>query len=214
MIELKLPADMIKRVEKLYCEMETEYDKVAQELDFSCQGCPDNCCDSYFLHHTYLEWCYLWMGFRELPKEKQEEILDRAQRYIIAADKALHSDERPQIMCPLNENGLCIVYKHRLMVCRTHGVPATITRPDGKKLQFPGCFRCQDLQQDDNSVLRVERTPLLRQLAMLENELLDNKRHLYAKVKLTIAEMLVKGPPRLPQPFCGKGTLVNRVCEG
>ncbi len=214
MIELKLPADMIKRVEKLYNEMETEYDKVAQELDFSCQGCPDNCCDSYFLHHTYLEWCYLWMGFRELPKEKQEEILDRAQRYIIAADKAQHSDERPQIMCPLNEKGLCIVYKHRLMVCRTHGVPATITRPDGKKLQFPGCFRCQELQQDDNSALRVERTPLLRQLAMLENELLDNKRHLYAKVKLTIAEMLVKGPPRLPQPFCSTGTALNRVCEG
>ncbi len=203
MMELNLPPAMIKRVEDLYTDMEAAYDKVAAKLNFSCQGCIDNCCDSYFLHHTYLEWCYLWIGFRELPEKKQQEVLARATAYIAESEKAEQRNERPQIMCPFNENGLCIVYKHRLMVCRTHGVPAAITRPDGKRLRFPGCFRCQELVDDDNLSLFVERTPMLRQLALMENELLGNKRHLYSKVKLTIAEMLVKGPPHLPSPYCG-----------
>ena len=105
-----------------------------------------------------------------------------------------------------------MVYKHRLMVCRTHGVPATITRPDGKQLHFPGCFRCQEVQVDNDGSQVMERTAMLRQLAMMENELLQNRRHLYPKVKLTIAEMLVKGPPRLPEPFCSKGGM-SGGCE-
>jgi len=212
MTELKLPLSMIKRLEDLYAEMQDAYDKVAHELNFSCQGCSDNCCDSYFMHYTYLEWCYLWIGFCELTHEKQREVLERAQKYIIESEEANQQKKRPQIMCPLNENGLCIVYKHRLMVCRTHGVPAAIVRPDGKKLHFPGCFRCQEMQNDKDHSSYVDRTPMLRQLALMENELLGNKRHLHAKVKLTIAEMLVKGPPRLPLPFCSKSG-ITRECK-
>jgi hypothetical protein len=182
--------------------MEEAYDRVAAELDFGCSGCPDNCCDSYFLHHTYLEWSYLWQGIDELSRERQQEVIEKAQAYIISAETSLQRGERPQIMCPLNENGLCLVYKHRLLVCRTHGVPARITRPDGKVLEFPGCFRCQEkVEQLTGPPLQVERTPLLTRLAQLENEYLDNKRHLYPRVKLTIAQMLVKGRPRLP-PGC------------
>jgi hypothetical protein len=108
-------------------------------------------------------------------------------------------------MCPLNEQGLCVLYKHRLLVCRTHGVPAAMTRPDGRTLRFPGCFRCQELVEaraDGNVVPQVERTPLLQRLARLENDLLDHRRHLLPKIRMTIAEMLVKGPPSLPLLHC------------
>lgn len=214
MIELHLPPEMIQRLENLYNEMQEAYDRVAEELQFSCDGCPDNCCDSYFLHYTYLEWCYLWLGFKQLTDEKQKDVLERAHRYVLEVEEAERHDERPQIMCPLNENGLCIVYKHRLMVCRTHGVPASIVRPDGKQLRFPGCFRCQEeLGNGENDSSYVNRTAMLRQLALMENELLNNKRHLHPKIKLSIAEMLIKGPPRLPAPFCQKGA-VQGVCEG
>lgn len=202
MSELTLSTTVIERLEHVYMEMETAYDKVAHELSFGCQGCPDNCCDSYFLHHTYVEWSYLWLGIRQLPKQKQEEIQQRAQRYIVTCEKAIHQGERPQVMCPLNENALCLVYKHRLMVCRTHGVPAVIIRPDGKKLSFPGCFRCQEKVAGSADPSYVERTTMLQELALLENDLLEGKRHLFPKVKLTIAEMMVKGPPHLPVPFC------------
>lgn len=201
MIELILPEVLAQRLERIYRAMEKDYNRVAAELSFSCSGCPDNCCDSYFLHHTYTEWAYLWMGFRQLSPEKQKEIMKRAERAALACTEALAKGERPLVMCPLNEKGLCALYPYRLLICRTHGVPATMTRPDGKRLDFSGCFRCQDIVSNMGikglNPPRVERTPLLRELVMLENELLADIRHRFPKVKITIAEMLAYGPPAL-----------------
>jgi len=197
--------EMVRDLEKVYKELESEYSRVAGELHFSCKDCPDNCCDSYFLHHTYLEWAFLWRGFCQFSTEKQTEVLERCRAYILQCEKAEQKGERPQVMCPLNEDGLCILYSHRLLVCRTHGVPATMTRPDGQTLRFPGCFRCQEIVEkgwENKEVVAVERTPSLRKIVQLEDELLEYKRHLAPKVKITIAEMLVKGAPALPVPHC------------
>jgi len=205
MKEVVLSAEMVRDLENIYQELESEYNRVAEELNFSCSSCPDNCCDSYFLHHTYLEWAFLWRGFGQLVKEKQSELLERCRAYILQCEKAEQKGERPQVMCPLNEEGLCILYSHRLLVCRTHGVPATMTRPDGQKLRFPGCFRCQDIvgsKFENVEPPAVERTLSLRKIVQLEDELLEHKRHLAPKVRMTIAEMLVRGAPALPLPHC------------
>lgn len=209
MKEVTLTPDLTGRIRRIYEAMEREYDQVAKALAFSCDGCPDNCCDSWFQHHTFVEWAYLWLGFSELPPERRTEILERSQAHVTACAQALAKGERPQVMCPLNQGGRCTLYAHRLMVCRTHGVPAAMRRPDGQRLEFPGCFRCQDLvgrafpeHERDGAIPRVERTPLLRELALLENELMDGKRHLYPRLKLTIAQMLVQGPPQIATPHC------------
>lgn len=206
MKELILPDHLAETIRELYSRMEADYDKVAKSLKFGCEGCPDNCCDSYFLHHTYAEWAYLWLGIRQMEKEKQQQLHIWAQEYLEQCKEAEAQGERPQVMCPLNEEGLCILYTHRLLVCRTHGVPAVMRRPDGQALHFPGCFRCQEIvqkrEEKGEPVPEVERTPLLMELVKVENELLDHKRHLYPKVKLTIAEMIVQGPPKIPTPHC------------
>lgn len=205
MKEVVLPPKLKNELEDIYEKLQGEYERIAGELSFSCTGCPDNCCDSYFLHHTYAEWAYLWEGFRQLEPDKQEELLDRANLYLAECEAAMKNNERPQVMCPLNKEGLCILYKHRLLVCRTHGVPAQMLRPDGKTMSFPGCFRCQEIVEEKyepKEVPTVERTPHLRRLALLESELFDKKRHLAPKVKKTIAEMLVSGPPTLPLAHC------------
>lgn len=209
MKEVTLAPDLVERMRRIYEAMEKEYDQVAGQLNFSCDGCPDNCCDSWFQHHTFVEWAYLWRGFCQLPESWRAEVLRRSRLYISASEQALARNERPQEMCPLNENGRCSLYAHRLMVCRTHGVPATMQRPDGKRLDFPGCFRCQELVGKTRmhasaalNVPRVERTLLLRELAQLENELMEGKRHLYPRLKLTIAQMLVAGPPQIATPHC------------
>lgn len=204
MKEIVLGELLRSRLERIYREMESGYGKVAREIGFSCEGCPDNCCDSYFQHHTYAEWGYLWLGFQGLPEGKRRDILIRAEANVRLCEKALGQGERPQVMCPLNEQGRCILYPYRLMVCRTHGVPASMTRPDGRRLEFPGCFRCQEVVEGryrtQTGVPRMERTPLLQQLALLENDVLEGRRHLYPKIKLTIAQMLLQGPPSVP--FC------------
>ena len=201
-----LAGPLLQRMELIYREMEKEYDTVAEELGFSCEGCPDNCCDSYFEHHTCAEWSYLWLGFRQLPPEEQKQTLGRAAACQRACEEAIARGERPQVMCPLNRQGRCMLYSYRLMVCRTHGVPAGMTRPDGRKLSFPGCFRCQEVvnqrYRDREEAPRVDRTPLLRKLAMLENDLLEGKRHLLPKIRLTIAQMLLQGPPAMPVAHC------------
>lgn len=200
MKEITLSSDAKGELEDIYSELQKEYERVAAEIGFSCTGCPDNCCDSYFLHHTYAEWAYLWEGVKALEQEEQDGLIERATKYLSDCEAAMRRGERPQVMCPVNNNGLCQLYKHRLLVCRTHGVPAKMTRPDGQSMLFPGCFRCQDIVEEKglkDVLMPVERTPLLMRLAALENSLLCMKRHLYPKVKLTIAEMLVKGPPKL-----------------
>ena len=192
---------MLEQIEALYSDMEQSYDITASLLGHSCAGCPDNCCDSYFLHFTYIEWGYLWYGMSLLTQEKQSELINRALIYEKQSEELLARGERPRLMCPLNENGRCILYKYRLMVCRTHGVPAVMTRPDGKKITFPGCFRCQELvdqSEIDVNPVMMERTPLLSRLVGLEQDLLEGKRSLVPKVRMTIGGMLKAGPPTIP----------------
>jgi len=171
------------------------YDEVSTAINFSCKGCPDNCCDSYFLHHTYTEWAYLWEGLTQLGEEKVAEIEARARDYILAVAKAEAANERPQVMCPLNEDGLCLPYQHRLLICRLHGVPAAMTRPDGQRMNFPGCFRCQEQVGENEDGPRMDRTRIFQQFVAIEMEWLGVKRQVLPKVKMSIAQMIIKGPP-------------------
>ncbi len=199
MSELVLPPALSQEIEEIYETIVAKYDKVAREITLTCEGCPDNCCDSYFLHYTYSEWAYLWEGLRLLEAEQLEKITERAREYVLQSHQVLEQGERPQLQCPLLQDGLCGLYKHRLMICRTHGVPATLTRPDGKSMRFPGCFRCQEIVGEkypaEDKAPAMDRTSLYQRMAQVESNLLANMRHLYPKKKQTIAEMIVNGPP-------------------
>ena len=192
-----LQPELAAKIADLYSRMEQAYDLVARQLDFTCDGCPDNCCDSYFLHHTYVEWGYLWVGLLELAPERRKGIETRAAEYGAASERALARNERPQVMCPLNEEGRCGLYLHRLMICRMHGVPSSLTFPNGQSKKFPGCFRCQEIVGDRQAVPMVERASLFRELVALEQELLGAQHGQLPKVNKTIADMILLGPPRL-----------------
>jgi len=196
--EIELTPEFIRQVADLYHDMEAAYDRTAKELDFSCSGCPDNCCDSFFLHHTYTEWAYLWHGLKALDDNLLSAIIEKASDYIIESEASLAKGERPIIMCPLNSEGRCALYLYRMMICRLHGVPAAFTKPDGQQLHFPGCFRCQEHNSTTNSLAPLDRTRFFQRLVNLEIELLGEKRPTAPRVKLTIAQMIMKGPPILP----------------
>lgn len=200
MKELFLPPELSCEISEIYDSMATAYQAVADAVSLTCRGCPDICCDSYFLHYTYCEWAYLWEGIRALEDAHLDRIIQRARDYVEQSHQAIGRGERPQIMCPLNEDGLCSLYRHRLMICRTHGVPATLTRPDGQLLRFPGCFRCQEIVRSaytsEADAPVMDRTILYQRLAQLESRFLGERRGQLPRIKLTIAEMIVGGPPK------------------
>ncbi|HHL34301.1 MAG TPA: hypothetical protein ENJ30_08070 [Desulfobulbaceae bacterium] len=204
--EIVLSPELSRELADIYAAMQSGYDELAAEVGLTCRGCPDNCCDSYFLHHTYCEWAYLWQGLRELEEEQRATIVERAETYVEESRAQLARHERPQIMCPLNMDGLCGLYKNRMLVCRMHGIPATMTRPDGQSMRFPGCFRCQEVVKERYAGLddapAMDRTLLFQKMVTVESRLLGDKRHLMPRVKLTIADMIVQGPPTLPIPHC------------
>ena len=186
---------VFRRLEALYARMQRAYDAVAGVVDFTCRGCPRNCCTSYFQHHTYIEWAYMDKGVRALPWARQEEIMSRAEEYVVRSKAMLARGERPDIMCPLNVDGLCGLYSHRLMICRLHGVSHTLAGRYGGAAEYPGCFRFQEAVQGRTDVPLLDRTPLYRELAALEMEFLGSRIRRLPRVDLTIAEMLVQGKP-------------------
>ena len=183
---------VFRRLEALYDRMQRAYDQVAGTIDFTCQGCPQNCCTSYFQHHTYVEWAYMEKGVKALPKSGQDEIQARAEAYVDRAKAMLARGERPDMMCPLNVDGLCGLYSHRLMICRLHGVPHTLQGRSGDAAEYPGCFRFQETAEGRVDVPLLDRTPLYRELAALEMDFLGAKIKRLPRVNLTIAEMLVQ----------------------
>ena len=187
--------EIFKRLADLYSRMESEYDALASRLGLSCAQCPDNCCTSYFQHHTYLEWAYLWKGLSTLDSEHTNMVLARARDNVRQAEKTLAQNQRPKLMCPLNEDGLCILYPYRLMICRLHGVPNQVRMPTGQIKQFPGCVKCQELTAHLDHIPMLDRTSMYIELAQLERDYVGSRRRHLPKVDMTLSEMLVQGKP-------------------
>jgi len=192
-----LPAQAFRKLAVLYTDMQKAYASHAGALGLTCESCTDNCCTSYFQHHTRIEWAYLLQGLAELPTERRIEYEKRARDYVQKAQQALAAGERPRIMCPLNDDGLCGLYAHRLMICRLHGVPNRLRYPNGREIDFPGCFRSQELCAAGGPIPVLDRTPLYTRLMELEVQFVGPGRiRTLPRVDLTLAEMIVQGPPQ------------------
>ena len=74
------------------------------------KGCAGNCCRIH-LSIFPVEAVALALALKKLPAEKGRYIRDKARN---AADSG---------PCPLLEDGGCLMYTSRLLICRTHGLP-------------------------------------------------------------------------------------------
>jgi len=190
---LNLPVDkqrsFLNRLQSVYAQMDSKYRQVADFYQFHCKGCDDNCCETHFHHHTIIEFLYLQSGYNALPAEKRKCIRDDAgDVYRLKCER-----KNTRIMCPLNSEGLCVLYAHRPMICRLHGLPHELCKPGGSSIQSPGCDafakQCQEKSFSDNRA-EFDRTPFYRQIAMLEQELRKTV-EFTSKIKMTVAEMVV-----------------------
>lgn len=182
-----------RRLAALYQKMAQAFAQAAPE-GFTCEGCAQNCCVSYFQHHTHVEWHYLWEGLNALSEDKRALYVQRARDYVLKTSEALSRGEVPSEMCPLNDEGKCGVYEHRMMICRMYGVPNFLLGRSGLR-DFPGCPACMELIGGREHE-RVDRTGLYRELAQLELDFLGSRRNQAPKVDMTLAEMILAGPPK------------------
>lgn len=185
---------VLAKLAKLYADMDAAYTAAAAAAGLDCAGCAENCCVSFFQHHTHAEWLFLHAGLDALPVEKRQAYAARAREYVTTCREALSRGETPRVMCPLNDDGLCGLYGHRLMICRLHGVPNVLIGSMGVR-EFPGCGPCQRLTAEGKGGKAMDRTPLLRRLAALEMELWGSRPGRPPKVDMTLAEMILAGPP-------------------
>ena len=178
------------RLHALYAEMDRAYHRVSAAYGFTCNGCADNCCWSRFHHHTLVEYLDLQAGLAQLPPRVHAGVTARARQAVQAPP-----DRRTP--CPLLEDARCLLYGHRPMICRLHGIPHRLVRPDGKVLEGDGCAafhaRCGP------AVQRLDRTPFYRQLAALETEL-RAKTGFSGRLHLTVAGMIAAMAPEGETP--------------
>ncbi|MGM0417204.1 MAG: hypothetical protein ACQEQS_00635 [Thermodesulfobacteriota bacterium] len=190
--DIKIPkADKdyyFSRLRDIYAEMQKRYSIVADALNFTCEGCNDNCCYTHFKHHTVIEYLYLMEGLYTLDESARAEVVDKARKISEYTAEAEDSGENIRILCPVNKDGFCLLYGYRLMICRLHGTAHYFDTPKGR-VEGPGCYRFEELSAEMKSVPMLDRTDIYRDLAYLEMELRKNT-DINVKFKYSIAEMI------------------------
>jgi hypothetical protein len=114
--------NLVARVDELCRRIAAEFGEY-----LACgEGC-DGCCRHVSLFPV--EAVALAAALGGLPAKQAAHIRDRARAASTAA-------------CPLLENGRCLLYATRPIICRTHGMPLLIGQEGGKRIDFcPKNFR-------------------------------------------------------------------------
>jgi hypothetical protein len=179
----------LKRLKKIYNTMDQKYREAAEYYGFNCKGCEDNCCLTRFYHYTLVEYFFIKEGFFCLEEKKQAEVKQRSLAVCRKTDEADKKGTPVQQMCPVNVEGLCILYPYRPMICRLHGIPHELQRPGQDLLTSPGC-NTFTLICKGKKHFKFNRTPFYVQMAALEKEM-KQATGINQKIKMTVAQMIV-----------------------
>jgi len=181
---------IFKSLCETYTQMDQAWDTIARNYGFQCNGCNDNCCKSLFFHHTKVEKAYLRHGFSLLDTKTQKKILGNAKNYLEKTFQEAGVEKSKKIMCPVNENGSCLLYPFRPMICRLHGLPHELCRPNASKIMGPGCDAGNF---EDKPYIAFDRTPFYREMARIEISFCSTTGQA-GRIKETIAHMLTTRP--------------------
>lgn len=179
----------LDRLKIIYADMDRKYQEAADYYGFECTGCEDNCCLTRFYHYTLIEYFYLKKGYHCLDNVNQTEVKQRSLAVCRKIDEADEKGKSVRLMCPLNFGSLCVLYPYRPMICRLHGIPHELQRPDQGILHSSGCgtfaLKCHGKKR-----FKFDRTPFYMQMAALEKEM-KQAVGMTQKIKMTVAQMIV-----------------------
>jgi len=168
--------------------MDKAFDKAASHYGFKCNGCENNCCKSFFYHHTYIEKDYLLSKANDFTLEEKIALKKSAESYlaIVLSD---NTELKKKPLCPLNKNEHCSLYKVRPMICRLHGIPHHLSIPGKDITKNPGCDAGASFF-NSTSYYSFDRIPYYQEMARIEKEY-RQKFAKPGKIKQTIAHMLL-----------------------
>ena len=178
----------LAELKQLFKEMDRAYRETAVHFGFECRGCEQSCCLTEFYHHTFLEYFYLREGFQNLTASEQARIAKSARCATLAYADKKASDEAMRTLCPLNADQRCLLYSHRPMICRLHGIPHILHHPVKGAVIGPGCHLFEAGRRGKQG-LQFDRTPFYTSLAGLEKRL-RRTFNLTGKIQLTVADMI------------------------
>ena len=182
-----MTSDQFSRLSHIYKAMDKTWERTASQYGFLCEGCEDNCCKSLFFHHTFIEKAYLLHGFRPLVPGVKKEALTLAKTYYSKTFSGGGAPASLKLMCPLNKDGKCLVYAHRPMICRLHGLPHELHKPGYPPFKGPGCHAGPFNKQD---YIPFDRTPFYKEMALVEVQFRQRTGR-KGKIKETVAQMLL-----------------------
>jgi len=181
-------APFSKRLKRLFDSMDKKYQEAADYYGFNCMGCEENCCLTRFYHHTLLEYLFIYDGFKTLDREQQNKIKHRAAEVCRHTDLADEKNQPVRLMCPLNSDGMCLLYAYRPMICRLFGIPHELQQHGMEIVYHPGCDVFSE-QCSGKRYFKFNRTPFFIKMANMELELRQTV-GIRQKIKLTVAQMI------------------------
>jgi hypothetical protein len=179
---------VLDRLKSVFTDMDRQYSRVALHYNFDCNACTDNCCQTRFYHHTYIEFLLVQQGFKTLSPGLQAELESRALSVIQRTAELDKMGKQVRLLWPLNSADLCVLYPYRPMICRLHGIPHEFRNGSGQRVQGAGCeafdHRCSAIPY-----LKFDRTPFYREMAELEKGFRLTL-GINAKIRMTIAQII------------------------
>ena len=100
---------VLDRLKSVFTDMDRQYSRVALHYNFDCNACTDNCCQTRFYHHTYIEFLLVQQGFKTLSPGLQAELESRALSVIQRTAELDKMGKQVRLLCPLNSADVCIV---------------------------------------------------------------------------------------------------------
>jgi len=176
------------RLEVIYKKMDEKYYETANYYGFCCKGCEENCCFTRFYHHTFAEYLYLQKGFETLGSGNRGEIREKALAVCRKTAELDTAGLTVRLLCPINYEGMCVLYEYRPMICRLHGLPHEITIPGKGEITGPGCGEFNTLC-GEKEYLKFDRTPFYKEMAGLEKDFKEAF-GISERIKMTVAQML------------------------
>jgi Fe-S-cluster containining protein len=164
---------MITEVDRLCYEIRQRYGKY-----ITCKkGCPGNCCQRHITVFPIEAFTFA-RALLQLSPEQASHIQRKARK---------SSSFGP---CPLLEDGACLLYDSRAIICRTHGYPILSEYNGHQSVGF--CHKnFKDLPSFTADRI-IELAPLNKNLMMLNRQFIDEFAGLlFAADRLTVGEALL-----------------------